>query len=140
MPWLVKEAVDAQGRAEEHWKHSPGTRVLACGALLGLPQQAPRIERACDRPGLRGRAAGLVRRICVEDLADRAHRLVLERVAHSRKHVECRPCAAANAIHCEAEWPEQPRPDRPLVVAAVALHDAAAIVPVIGGGAGGEPA
>src|SRR5258708_27971507 len=98
MPWLVKEAVDAQGRAEEHWKHSPGTRVLACGALLGLPQQAPRIERACDRPGLHGRAAGLVRRICVEDLADRAHRPVLERVAPPPQHVEGPPCAPAHAL------------------------------------------
>src|SRR5258708_37350894 len=92
MPWLVKEAVDAQGRAEEHWKHSPGTRVLACGALLGLPPQAPRIERACDRPGLHGRAAGLVRRIRVQELPDRAHRLVPLRTPHSPRHLGITPC------------------------------------------------
>src|SRR5258708_31255630 len=102
MPWLVKEAVDAQGRAEEHWKHSPGTRVLACGALLGLPQQAPRIERACDPPGLRARAAGLVRRISAATLADPRHRPTLARVAHSPKPRPRRPCVSPYAMNSGA--------------------------------------
>src|SRR4029077_14224077 len=54
---------------------------LGAHALPGLTQQAPGIQRASDRPRLRGRAARLVRRISVANLADRAHPLVLERVA-----------------------------------------------------------
>ena len=41
-----------------------------------------------------------------------------------------------DSIHCETERSEQPRPNRSLVIAAVALHDAAAIVRMIGGTAG----
>src|SRR5262249_49757226 len=111
---------------------------LARPALLGSAQQFPCIEGACDRPRLHGRAARPVRRIAVEDLADRAHRLVLERIAHPREHVERRPCVAMDSIHRQTGRSEQPGPNRALVIAAVAFHDAAAIMRMIGGRAGRE--
>src|SRR5262249_50695303 len=100
-------------------------------ALPGPTQQAPGIERASDRPRLRGRAARVVRRISVENLADRANPLILEPIARRAQQTVRRRRPAADAIACEAERAQQRGPNRPLVVAAVALQDTAAIMRMV---------
>src|SRR5271166_2465763 len=101
--------------------------------LTGLPEQAPGVQGAADRPGLCGGAAGMVRWISVENLTDCAHRLILQCVPDRlQQSLRCRG-VAAHAISGEAEWSEQPAPDRPLVIAAVALAHAAAVARTICG-------
>src|SRR5215472_7356765 len=101
--------------------------------LLGVPsplrllEQTPSVQSARDRPGLRRGAAGMVRRVSVENLAESTHRLVLQCVAHRRKHSLRRLCVAGNSIDGEAERSEKPGPDRPLVITAIAFEDAAAV-------------
>ena len=108
--------------------------------LLGLLEQTPRVQSAGDRPGLCRRAARMVRWIAVEDLTYGAHRLVLQCVAYRLQHSLRRANVAGNAIGGEAEWSEKPTPNRPLVIAAVAFRDAAAVVRMISRTAGRQRA
>src|SRR5437764_13388595 len=101
--------------------------------IICLPEQAPRVQRAGDRPGLRGRAARMERRISVEDLADGPQPLVLERIGYGLEQSFRHSRVAGHAIGSEAERSEQPCPDGPLMIAAVALANVSAIGSPISG-------
>ena len=105
------------------------SRVSAWFALpLRLLQPPPRLQRARHRPRLRRRAARRVRRGAVEDLAHRAQRRI-EQVVAQRLEPRLRRCrVAAHAILGQRVVPEQERPHRPLVIAAVALPHAARVM------------
>ena len=75
----------------------------------------------------------MVGRIPVENLTDRTHRLVLQCVAHRRKHRLRRLYIADSSIDGETERSEKPSPDWPLVIAAVAFQDAAAVAGMVPG-------
>ena len=106
------------------------SRLTAFG-LLGVPslprllEQTPSVQSAGDGPGLCRGAAGMVRRVSVENFAESTHRLVPQRVAHRRKQSLRRLCVAGNSIDGEAKRSEKPGPDRPLVITAIAFEDAA---------------
>src|SRR5438094_407847 len=82
----------------------------------------------------------MVRRISVENLTDGAHRLVFQRVAYRLQHSLRHDCIAGDAIDGEAERPEKPSPNRPLMIAAVAFQDAAAIARMVCGAVGSQRA
>src|SRR6516165_5780836 len=115
-------------------------RDLSSRALGALLQHTPGVQRTADGPGLRGRAAGMMRRISVEDLSNGAHRLVLQRVPYRlQQSLRCRS-VAADATGSEAEGSQQPGPDRPLMIAAIALPNAAAVARPVSGVAGRQRA
>ena len=73
----------------------------------------------------------MVRRVSVKNLADRTHGLVLQGVADRVEHGLRRARIATDTIGSEAERSEQPPPNRALMIAAVALQDAATIVRMV---------
>ena len=73
----------------------------------------------------------MVGRIPVENLTDGTHRLVLQRVAHRRKHSLRRLNVAGNSVNGEAERSEKPSPDWPLVIAAIAFQDSTAVARMV---------
>ena len=75
----------------------------------------------------------MVRRLAVKNLTDSPDRLVLQRVAHRLENGPRRRNVAGDAIGGEAEWPQKPTPDRPLVISSVALRNGAAIVRMVRG-------
>src|SRR6516225_9645717 len=106
-----------------------GGRVLLL--CHNLREQLPGLERAGNGPGLCRRAARMVRRLAVEDFANRAHTLIFQRVARTLQDGKRRPRIASHPIDRETERSKQPAPDRPLVITAVALEHASAIMGMV---------
>src|SRR5829696_3706993 len=109
-----------------------GSRACGIGDLAPLrrlhrpcpAEQTPRVQCAGDGPGLGGSAARTVRRIALENLADGAQSLVLQRIAYPLQQGLRRNGVAADAVRGEAEGSKEPGPNGPLVIAAVALRHA----------------
>ena len=73
----------------------------------------------------------MVRRLAIKNLTDRPYRLVLQRVAHRLENGARRRGVTGDAIGREAEWPQKPTPDRPLVISTIALRNGASIVRMV---------
>src|SRR5215831_809669 len=113
---------------------------LGVPGLLRLLEQTPSVQSAGDRPSLCGGAARMMSRLSVENLAECTHCLVRQRVAHRHEHSLRRLCVTSDSIDGEAERSEKPGPDRPLVVTAIALQNAAAVMWMVTGAAGRQRA
>src|SRR5205085_5667621 len=99
--------------------------------LSRLLQQTPSLKRAGNGPSLGGGASRTMRRISIENFAERAHSLVFQRVGDALQQGLRARGVAADAVRGEAEGGEEPGPNGALVIAAVALEDAAAVTRMI---------
>src|SRR5262249_6392557 len=122
MRW--RSASETCGMANGFWRRV----LLLCS---NLREQLPGMERAGDGPGLCRRAARMVGRLAVENFANRAHPLIFQRVAPTLQDGMRRARIARHPCHRETERSKQPAPDRPLVIAAVALEHASAIMGMV---------
>jgi len=73
-----------------------------------------------------------MRRLRCEDLADGAEPGVEQVIAHGGEALQCEIGIAVHAVFGQRVMAEQPRPDRSLVVGAVAPHRVATVVAVVG--------
>ena len=78
----------------------------------------------------------MVRRLAIKNLTDGPHRLVLQRIAHRLENGARRRDITGDPVGREAEWPQKPTPDWPLVISAIALPNGAAIVRLVCGVSG----
>lgn len=106
----------------------------ACNGLPALPVHAQQLG---DRPGLERAAGGGVRGEPVGGLADRAEAVLAQVPDQPDQQVVGGQTGAAGGVD---ERPDQPRPDRALVVAGVPLGRAAPVPTDEAGGVRGEAA
>src|SRR5438067_1063100 len=99
---------------------------------LGICQQPPNPQCLGYAPGLGDAPNGPVGRITLQDLRDTAQsciaQVVLERTQHGQG-------GRAISMHAEMSFgvcAAEPRPDRPLVIGAIALHLVADVVAAVG--------
>src|SRR5215472_3684945 len=128
----AREVLSTQALAKKAIDWLPAIR-LTCGVAPGPLQPPPCFEHTGDRPGLRRRATWRVRRVAVEDLANMAERAVGEMVGYRLEPGLRRGGIAMHPVMRQHPMSEQPSPDRPLVVAAVALSDAATVMTAVVG-------
>src|ERR1051325_3396541 len=100
---------------------------FGAGAAPGVLQPPPRFPRAGHRPGLGRAAARQMRGIALVNLADMAETGIGEMVADRFQPALCRRRVAMHPVMRHRPGAEQPCPDWPLMVGAVAVDPGAAI-------------
>src|SRR5437763_583159 len=96
------------------------------GPALGCAKLVPGAQRLGDAPRLGDTASGRERRIAVEDLGDRADTVVFQALRERlAERARGRRVAVDPGVR-EREGAEEPRPDRALVIGAVARARVAA--------------
>src|SRR5260370_28953724 len=96
----------------------------------------PRLDHASDGPGLGGRTAREVRRLGFEDFADGAEPGIEQVIPHGAETVQRHIGIAVHAEFRQRVMAEQPGPDRPLMIGAVAVPRVASIMRLVVGVAG----
>src|ERR1700683_3751052 len=81
----------------------------------------PGLQCLRNTPGLCKATARRMRRIAVKDLGYAAEAAFAQMRRQVREQSECKVDVVMDTIMGEGEWPEQPRPDRSLVISGIAL-------------------
>src|SRR3984893_16059431 len=101
-------------------------------------QSPPRLDDTSNGPGLGGRAAREVRRLCLEDFADGSEPGIEQVIPHDAEGLQRQIGIAGDAVFRQRVMAEQPGPCRPLMIGAVAVPRGAGMVRLVVGFAGRE--